>query len=834
MIKRLFLQHWKSHEKTELKFNEGANLLVGGMGSGKSSCVDAICFGLFGTFPALKSRRTPLQEVITRKKDFCRVELEFESEGKNYIVSRSFGKNSKSELRVDETVIETQSQRISEFIEKALGVDYDLFTKAVYSEQNRIEYFLELQRGERKKQFDDLIGISAFETVRANASTLINKLKSSKSDFGLFDSSEYEEVKKKQEFESKEMKEIEKSIEEKEKKQASLVLSIEKIRGKIEELKNKKQIHLQALEDKTRISSQLSFIDKKLKSLPELQEESNSLEIEKADEVERLKKLIETKRNLENQLSGLNAEISGFKKEELDETAGEKLELIENKKTEIEKLIEKLGGDIARTREKKISKLIEADKIKKELERIESEKPELEELKEKIKIKTSEVTEDQRKEAVFRDKIAQNSEIITLLNKAAGKCPTCGAELTEKHRDEMLKLKKTEIENLKENLGKLNPAIEKEELNKLEERKARLENDRSLEDEKRNILKSISTELDDKEEKRLEVLIEEGKKNLSAINERSKLLTEQKFKLERQKLEEKKFKNAVERKKIIEAELEKLKTVDVNELKNKIDLLNTLVEFNALTREKEEKNENIKIIEDNLSKLGFKEEELSEAESEFSKIKEESAENKAVTAGLRQRINGEKRIMEEFERQISVMEEKIKKLNEIENKIKKALEFETLITGIQTQLREELIQSVNEVLEIVWKSIYPYRDYSSIVIIPTENDYSLKLKNEVLVDVDEVSGGERACAAIALRIALAVTMVPNLKWLILDEPTHNLDSNAVSMLSAAFREGFSSITKQVFIITHDETLKSDFDSYYLFDRRKDDNGITMVEKIRSV
>lgn len=630
MIKRLFLQHWKSHEKTELKFNEGANLLVGGMGSGKSSCVDAICFGLFGTFPALKSRRTSLQEVITRKKDFCRVELEFESEGKNYIVSRSFGKNSKSELRMDETVIETQSQRITEFIEKALGVDYDLFTKAVYSEQNRIEYFLELQRGERKKQFDDLIGISAFETVRANASTLINKLKSSKSDLGLFDSSEYEEVKKKQEFESKEMKEIEKSIEEKEKKQAFLVLSIEKINGKIEELKNKKQIHLQALEDKTRLSSQLSFIDKKLKSLPESQEEFNSLEIEKA-EVDRLKKLIETKRNLENQLSGLNAEIRGFKKEELDETAGEKLELIENKKIELEKLIEKLGGDIARTREKKISKLIEANKIKKELKQIESEKPELEELKEKIKIKTSKVTEDQRKEAVFRDKITQNSEIITLLNKAVGKCPTCGAELTEKHRDEMLKLKKTEIESLKENLGKLNPAMEKEELKTLEERKARLENDCSLEEEKRNILKSISAELDNEEEKRLEVLMEEGKKNLSAINEQSKLLTEQKFKLERQKSEEKKFKNAVERKKIVEVELEKLKTVDVNELKNKIDRLNTLVEFNALTREKEEKNENIKIIEDNLSKLGFKEEELSEAEAELSKIKEESAENKAVT-----------------------------------------------------------------------------------------------------------------------------------------------------------------------------------------------------------
>jgi exonuclease SbcC len=834
MIKRLLLQHWKSHEKTELKFNEGANLLVGGMGSGKSSCVDAICFALFGTFPALKSRRVSLQEVIKRKKDFCRVELEFESEGKNYIVSRSFGKNQKSELRVDQTVVETQSQRITEFIEKTLEIDYDLFTKAVYSEQNKIDYFLDLQRGERKKQFDNLIGISAFETVRANASTLINKLKSLKSELGFFNRSEYEELKKKLEFESNELKEIQKKMEEKERKQQNLLNSIEKLKTKIEELKNKKQVYLKALEDKTSISSQLSFIEKKLESKPELQKKLGSLEFEKT-EVEKLKKLIERKRSLENQLSGLNAELNSFKKEELDETAIEKLESIEKTKIEVENLVEKLSAELAKTREKNNSKLVEALKIKKELEKIESEKPELEKLKKEIAFKTRELNENQKKEILLNEKIAQNNEIIELLNKAVGVCPTCGAELTEKHRVETLESKKSEVEKLKENLGKLNIEAEKNELKKLEERETRLESDCLLEEEKKALLKSISSEVSKEAEKKLEVMIEEERKKLSTLNEQVKLLSEQKFKLERQKLEEKKFQINIEKKKLVESELETLKTVDVNELKNKIERLNELVEFNTLTIEKKEKLETLKTIEDKLSQLGFKEQELIETENELSKIKEESAESKGSVEELKQRINSQKRIIEEFKKQLNAMEEKIKKIDEIETKIQKASTFEALILEVQTQLREELIQAINEVLEIVWKNIYPYRDYSSITVIPTENDYELKLKNEVLIDASQASGGERACAAIALRIALAVTMVPNLKWLILDEPTHNLDSNAVSMLSNAFREGgFNSITKQVFIITHDETLKSDFDSYYLFDRRKDDDGSTVVEKIKNI
>ena len=42
------------------------------------------------------------------------------------------------------------------------------------------------------------------------------------------------------------------------------------------------------------------------------------------------------------------------------------------------------------------------------------------------------------------------------------------------------------------------------------------------------------------------------------------------------------------------------------------------------------------------------------------------------------------------------------------------------------------------------------------------------------------SGGERSIACLAMRIAMAMVIVPNLRWLILDEPTHNIDEQGIS------------------------------------------------------
>jgi exonuclease SbcC len=55
---------------------------------------------------------------------------------------------------------------VDDFISKLLGIDYNLFIKVVYSQQNEIDYFLKIAPSKRKEQYDDLFGISHFENIK--------------------------------------------------------------------------------------------------------------------------------------------------------------------------------------------------------------------------------------------------------------------------------------------------------------------------------------------------------------------------------------------------------------------------------------------------------------------------------------------------------------------------------------------------------------------------------------------------------------------------------------------------------------------------------------------
>ncbi|MFB6217322.1 MAG: hypothetical protein ABEJ72_10240, partial [Candidatus Aenigmatarchaeota archaeon] len=96
-------------------------------------------------------------------------------------------------------------------------------------------------------------------------------------------------------------------------------------------------------------------------------------------------------------------------------------------------------------------------------------------------------------------------------------------------------------------------------------------------------------------------------------------------------------------------------------------------------------------------------------------------------------------------------------------------------------------------------------------------------------------GGERTTACLALRIAFALVLAPNLRWLVLDEPTHNLDQKTVRDLAELLRTSVSEFVDQVFLITHDENLEGAVNSYlYRLERNKEENEPTRIEKIESL
>jgi DNA repair protein SbcC/Rad50 len=183
MISKIRLTNWRSHANSELVFSSGTNALLGHMGAGKTSILDAICFSLFGTCPNLQSKKLRLDDMIMKKpfeKDKAEVEAHFQVDSNVYSVKRVIEKGkgtTYSEFRENGKLMEAPStQRVNELVSKVMKVDYDLFSKAIYSEQNALDYFLTIPRGQRMKKIDELLMIDRFEKARASAITLANKV----------------------------------------------------------------------------------------------------------------------------------------------------------------------------------------------------------------------------------------------------------------------------------------------------------------------------------------------------------------------------------------------------------------------------------------------------------------------------------------------------------------------------------------------------------------------------------------------------------------------------------------------------------------------------------
>ncbi|MEM0476363.1 MAG: hypothetical protein QW367_01845, partial [Candidatus Aenigmatarchaeota archaeon] len=266
------------------------------------------------------------------------------------------------------------------------------------------------------------------------------------------------------------------------------------------------------------------------------------------------------------------------------------------------------------------------------------------------------------------------------------------------------------------------------------------------------------------------------------------------IKEEIEKMKDEKHKKEVAKKEI-EYILEKIEKIDKlekeledleNNLENLKNRLKDLVEI--------EEYKNLKNYENFLK----------EYELKFENIKLEIENNKKLLNVLLQR-------KKEIEDRISLREKIKSEKNYLERVIKDLNILEISTKEAQLIVRNKLIDAINYYLSLYWKKIYPYRDYVDARFIATEDDYILQIKDSLgrWIELDKVaSGGERTLAAICLRIAFSKVLSPILNIIIFDEPTHNLDEEAITQFARIINENFSEIFDQVFIITHDERFKS--------------------------
>ncbi len=778
MISKLVLKNWKSHMESEFRFSPGTNVLVGIMGSGKSSVLDAICFALFGTFPDLQKRNLKLDQVIMnrpKRRDKAEVELTLEMDN-TYTISRTVerGKGTtNSEIRQGGKLLEApQATRVTETVEEILSVDYELFSRAVYSEQNQLDYFLTIPKGQRMEKIDQLLRLDRFEKARSSASSLTNRCRQRRKD------KKDEMGRLKEEGFLKKIPDLERDVRKLEQDREKLSRELEQGRQKLEKLRS-------SVED-----------------MEERADKVRKLETEMAS----VRTGLEEARNAEKKLRNSLGKYSDVELEKMEEKYSELMEKVEKNRQRLKSYRQKLESlqskgsrlfALANQKEEQIEetrkKLKEGQSLKEELGELEKKNP------------SGSLKNVEKKLEELRQEVGRNNLIISRmrdsLDKLSGdRCPVCDTPLGKEKRRELVSDRKQRIEEAE---GGIESAREK--IGSLGAKKVRLEAETNRLTVLRERLKGL--EGLDLEEKKSE--LEELREKGNSMDVRMDGLRK-----EIEELEEKR-KDLSDRKSDMQMLLSRRK-----ELEEKIG------QKRAYMKRSQRIKENLEAIEFDPQELRSKRQKLQGLIANNSQMKEslKSMENLLKEKKLR---------LQELKKRRSSLKELAGEVNTLSNIIDFLNKFNQALLDTQEQLRSEFVEAINETMDEIWSEMYPYSDFQSIRLSVQEGDYVLQLKSGEWNSVEGVaSGGERTSAALCLRIAFSLILAPNLKWLILDEPTHNLDINAIQSFAKVLKTKVSDIVDQVFVITHEERLEEAVTgSLYKLNRNKAQDAPTKVEAL---
>ena len=161
---------WKNFLSTGNTFTEiqldrnPSTLIIGENGAGKSTILDALCFGLFGK-PFRQISKGQLINTINAGGTI--VEIEFETQNKNVKVVRGIKPN-KFEIWVDGNMI-NQSANARDYQkhleQQILKLNYRSFTQVVILGSSTFIPFMQLKSNARREVVEDILDIKIFSLM---------------------------------------------------------------------------------------------------------------------------------------------------------------------------------------------------------------------------------------------------------------------------------------------------------------------------------------------------------------------------------------------------------------------------------------------------------------------------------------------------------------------------------------------------------------------------------------------------------------------------------------------------------------------------------------------
>lgn len=774
MIDSITLENWKTHKHSALRFGKGTNVLVGVIGSGKSSVMDGLCYGLFGTFPAVQNRRVSVSDLLMRKPveaDAGRVEVCFSIGDKKYKVERILKREGINEGRLwcNETLIAgPKPNQVTERVEKELNVTYELFTRAVYSEQNQVDYFLKLNPGDRKKKFDELLELQKYEGVRANAMQIVNQFR------------------KQEDIHTQSLAQFDAVLQNQDLNELRLNASIQN--QKLSALAARKEALVQSLVSLTARAKELELA---LAQANLLAEKTQRAEAQR-DSLRQRKTLIQSQFPSETAQSKPQIEAEKAQLLEKWKTALAQQEQSRAAEAAVQKSVERVRGLESRLTELKTAlQSSTLESVEKSLTQFEST------LKDSAK-----ATEKVRQELMEASTIVQLSrqqmKLVDMEEKSLStlhaSCPTCKQEISSEHKTKI----QSELAG-KRNIYSAQEAAAQEKAIQFQSSLAHLESE-----SKKNEI-----------ELRVFSLLREKAREFARVQseqlESKALLAQAQAALAQQ--------GPI------------LSASEMESIQSALARGEKALEFHSLSADETLLSAQLAQFQADFSKMNVSQENvlqarqaLSDAQSSLASLDRETALEKKVLDELSARA----RSVEQLAAQQRILSEKKARAQDVQQSIGL---FANVLVETQQQLRETVVEAINAALMELWPWVYPYKDFTLARVLVQDNDYVLTVqeRNGNWVSAESsLSGGERSAAALTLRMAIAFVLTRQLSWMILDEPTHNLDVKSVATLSDVLKSRLPELVDQVFVITHSaEIEKSATGSLYVLQREKNEDGCTV-------
>jgi exonuclease SbcC len=329
IIKKIILDNIRSYKHEEIEFKVGSTLLAGDIGSGKTSVLLGIEFGLFGLQPGQRG-----SALLRNGETQGGVKLEFEIEGKNILVERTLKKTKTVSQDYAAITIDGKKEELSvtELKQKVLSLlSYPsefskkqnvLYKFTVYTPQEEMKQIILEDPDSRINTLRHVFGIDKYKRILENVSVLRLKLREERRLMeGITSTLEEEKSllsKKELELELDKTKigELEKDLLEKIKKREIKEQEKKEVSKKIEERNQLKQevgkSKIMLLSKKENYSSNERLIlelTKEIKEFHELGFEISKMQ-EKEEEISLLKK---QKEKISSLMLEANSEIINLK-----------------------------------------------------------------------------------------------------------------------------------------------------------------------------------------------------------------------------------------------------------------------------------------------------------------------------------------------------------------------------------------------------------------------------------------------------------------------------------------------------------------------------------------